>query len=379
MKILFTGGGSGGHFYPIIAVAEAIQDLETKERLLPSELYFVSDSSYDKQLLFNHNITFVEIKTGKRRGYFSIKNFFDLFKTFFAVLKAIKVVFSIYPDIVFGKGGFASYPTLFAARLLRIPVLIHESDTVPGRVNLWASKFAQYVAVSYPDAVSRFPEKKTVVTGNPIRKEILIPLTQGNFKFLDLEEGVPVILILGGSQGSQIINEAILDTLPLLLGKYQIIHQVGELNQKEINSRLETILRDIPNRNRYKMYAYLNDLTLRMSAGAADLIISRAGSTIFEIASWGKGSIIIPITESNGDHQRKNAFHYSRSGSAIVIDEQNLTPHLLAAEIDRYMKNPQMRKTMEESAKRFGEHNATAAEAIARQLLRVSLRHEEKE
>ncbi|MCK9351410.1 MAG: UDP-N-acetylglucosamine--N-acetylmuramyl-(pentapeptide) pyrophosphoryl-undecaprenol N-acetylglucosamine transferase [Candidatus Paceibacterota bacterium] len=376
MKILFTGGGSGGHFYPIIAVAEAIQEVEQKERLLPSDLYFISNEPYDKELLFNHNINFIEITTGKRRTYFSLLNISDVFKTFFAVLRAMKIVFSIYPDIVFSKGGFAAYPTLVAARFFRIPVLIHESDTVPGRVNKWASKFAQYVAVSYPDAVTYFPEKKTVVTGNPIRKEIMIPLTQGSFKFLELEEGVPVILILGGSQGSQTINEAILDALPFLLDKYQILHQVGNLNKKEIDTRLETILQAIPHRSRYKTYPYLNDLTLRMCAGVADLIISRAGSTIFEIASWGKGSIIIPITNSNGDHQRKNAFHYARSGSAFVIEEQNLTPHLLAAEIDRYMNNPQLRKGMEDSAKKFGEYNATAAEAIARQLLRVSLRHE---
>ena len=377
MKILFAGGGSGGHFYPIVAVAEAIQDVETKERLLPSDLYFVSNEPYDKELLFNHNITFIELKTGKRRTYFSILNFFDLFKTFFAILKAMRIMFRIYPDIVFGKGGFASYPTLVAARFFRIPVLIHESDTVPGRVNLWASKFAQYIAVSYSDAVKYFPEKKTVVTGNPIRKEIMIPLTQGSFNFLGLEEGIPVILVLGGSQGSQIINEAILDALPFLLDKYQILHQVGEANMKELNSRKELILQGIPKRSRYKIYPYLNDLTLRMCAGTADLIVSRAGSAIFEIATWGKGSIIIPITNSNGDHQRKNAFHYARSGSAFVIEEQNLTPHLLAAEIDRYINDPKLRKGMEDSAKKFGERNATAAEAIARQLLRVSLRHEE--
>jgi UDP-N-acetylglucosamine--N-acetylmuramyl-(pentapeptide) pyrophosphoryl-undecaprenol N-acetylglucosamine transferase len=375
MKILFTGGGSGGHFYPIIAIAEAVQVVETEQRLLPSELYFVSNDPYDRDLLFNHNISFIEVKTGKRRTYFSVKNIFDLFRTFFAILKAMRVMFAIYPDIVFGKGGFASYPSLFAARFFRIPVLIHESDTVPGRVNLWASKFAQYVAVSYPDATKYFPEGKTVVTGNPIRKEMMMPLTQGSFKYLEIEEGIPVILVLGGSQGSQIINEAILDALPLLLEKYQVLHQVGTANKSQIDSRLATILEGIPNRKRYKAYPYLNDLTYRMCAGVADLFISRACSTIFEIATFGKGSIIIPITESNGDHQRQNAFHYARSGSAIVIEEQNLTPHLLMAEVDRFMTNPEVRKKMEDAARKFGERNATAAEAIARQLLRVSLRH----
>ncbi len=376
MKILFTGGGSGGHFYPIIAIVEAIHEIEAKERLLPADIYFASDSPYDKQQLFNHSISYVEIKTGKRRTYSSFLNFFDIFKTGFAILKALVKLFSIYPDVVFGKGGYASFPTLFAARLLRIPVMIHESDTVPGRVNVWASKFAKYVVISYPDAAKYFPADKVVVTGNPLRKEAMLPITQGSFKFLELEEGIPLILVIGGSQGAQLINEVILDALPLLLEKYQIIHQVGEKNEKEVKARLEAILSGIPNRNRYKMYPYLNDLTLRMSAGAADLVISRAGSAIFEIAAWKKASIIIPITESNGNHQQKNAFHYAREHAAVVVEEANLTPHVLIEEIDRIIKNPALKKGMEESAGKFSERSAEAAEKIARQILKISLGHE---
>ncbi|MCX6739269.1 MAG: UDP-N-acetylglucosamine--N-acetylmuramyl-(pentapeptide) pyrophosphoryl-undecaprenol N-acetylglucosamine transferase [Candidatus Parcubacteria bacterium] len=376
MKILFTGGGSGGHFYPIIAIVEAIHEIEAKERLLPADIYFASDSPYDKQQLFNHSISYVEIKTGKRRTYSSFLNFFDIFKTGFAILKALVKLFSIYPDVVFGKGGYASFPTLFAARLLRIPVMIHESDTVPGRVNVWASKFAKYVVISYPDAAKYFPADKVVVTGNPLRKEAMLPITQGSFKFLELEEGIPLILVIGGSQGAQLINEVILDALPLLLEKYQIIHQVGEKNEKEVKARLEAILSGIPNRNRYKMYPYLNDLTLRMSAGVADLVISRAGSAIFEIAAWKKASIIIPITESNGNHQQKNAFHYAREHAAVVVEEANLTPHVLIEEIDRIIKNPALKKGMEESAGKFSERSAEAAEKIARQLLKISLGHE---
>lgn len=376
MKILFTGGGSGGHFYPIIAIIEAIHEIETRERLLPSDIYFASDSPYDRQQLFNHNVAYVEIKTGKKRTYASILNFFDYFKTAFASIKAVGKIFTIYPDVVFGKGGFASFPTLLAARFLRIPVMVHESDTVPGRVNLWASKFAKYVVVSYPDAAKYFPANKVVVTGNPIRKESMLPITQGSFQFLSLEEGVPVILVLGGSQGSQIINEAVLDSLPYLLDRYQVVHQVGEKNESDVKSRLEAVLAPIPKRSRYKMYPYLNDLTLRMSAGAADLVISRAGSTIFEIAAWKKASIIIPITKSVGDHQKKNAFHYARSHAAVVIEESNLTPHVLVAEIDRLVNDPVLKKNMEEAAGKFAEHSIASADKIARQLLKIGLGHE---
>lgn len=376
MKIFFTGGGTGGHFYPIIAIVEAVHDLEQKERFLPSDIFFVSNDPYDNELLFNNNITYIEIKTGKRRAYASARNTVDLFVTAKAVIQAIFLLYKHYPDVVFGKGGYSSYPTLFAARLLRIPVVIHESDAVPGRVNKWAGKFARYIAVSYPDAVKYFPEDKTVVTGNPIRREIIMPITQGSVKFLELEENVPVILVLGGSQGSQIINEVILDVLPTLLEKYQIIHQVGENNKKDVEARLPAVLDKCEHKNRYKMYTYLNNLALRMSAGVANLVISRAGSTIFEIASWKKPSIIIPITNSVGDHQRQNAFHYARDNAALVIVEENLTPLLLNAEIERIMGDPQMRANMCAAAGKFAERNTTAAEKIARQLLRIGLGHE---
>ena len=137
MKILFTGGGSGGHFYPIIAIAQALSDRALEERLILPELFFMAPEPYDERLLFENGITFLRVPTGKLRRYFSLKNVFDLFKTAWGVLKASVMMFRIYPDVVVGKGGFGSFPALFAARFWKIPTIIHESDTVPGRVNKW--------------------------------------------------------------------------------------------------------------------------------------------------------------------------------------------------------------------------------------------------
>ncbi len=380
MKIVLTGGATGGHFYPVLAIIEALEAIEDEKHLLPAELYFISVSPYDTRALFEKNVQYVEIRTGKIRRYFSPQNIPDVFKTFFAVLKAVRVVYRIFPDVVFGKGGYGSFPTLFAARLFRIPVVIHESDALPGRVNLWAGKFAKAIAVSYPEAAKFFPEDKVVVTGNPIRREILYPLSDGAASFLGLEQGRPTLLILGGSQGAKVINEAVLDALPVLLPKYQVIHQVGEKNKEEIESRLEGVLSQIPEeaRGRYKMYPYLNDLSLRMAAGIANIVISRAGSTIFEVASWGKPSILIPLTEATAGnaHQIKNAYHYARTGAALVVEEPNLTPHLIAAEVDRVLENKLLREKMERAAKKFGEHNQTAADKIAKELLRIAYEHE---
>src|SRR3989344_6826056 len=214
MKILFTGGGSGGHFYPIIAIAEEMNRLIKEYKLVESELYFMSDAPYDERALYDNKIKFVKVRTGKIRRYVSLLNFFDLFKTTRGVLSALRQVFKIYPDVVFGKGGYGSFPALFAARLLGIPVIIHESDSEPGRVNLWAGKFAKKIAVSYPSAAPFFPEDKVAYTGNPIRKDVKYALKKGAHEFLGLEENIPVILILGGSQGARVINETVLEALP---------------------------------------------------------------------------------------------------------------------------------------------------------------------
>ena len=152
MKIVFTGGGTGGHFYPIIAVVQKVNQIIDQEKILGAKLFYVSDGPYDKAMLFENGLLYEEISSGKMRTYFSTKNFSDIFKIFFGAVNAIFKMFSIYPDVVFGKGGYASFPTIFAARILGIPVVIHESDSAPGRVNRWAGRFAKKVAVSFIEA-----------------------------------------------------------------------------------------------------------------------------------------------------------------------------------------------------------------------------------
>ncbi|MEK7574713.1 MAG: UDP-N-acetylglucosamine--N-acetylmuramyl-(pentapeptide) pyrophosphoryl-undecaprenol N-acetylglucosamine transferase [Patescibacteria group bacterium] len=374
MKILFTGGGTGGHFYPIVAVAEAVNKISKEKRLLAPELYYMADEPYDKRALFDNNITFISMPAGKLRHYFSLLNFLDIFKTAAGVIKSLWKVFRIYPDVIFGKGGYASFPALFAGKILRIPVVIHESDSVPGRVNLWAGKFAQDIAVSFPEAANYFDAAKTAYTGNPLRQEILNLQSSGAHEFLKIDKSIPTILIMGGSQGSKLINEAILQILPELVENFQIIHQTGADNFAEVSKAAGVILSKIVKKDRYKPFDYLNDLGMRMSAGVSSLVISRAGSTIFEIAAWGLPSLIIPITDSNGDHQRKNAFNYARSGCAVVIEEHNLTSHLLLSEITSLMSSPERLNQMKEGTKNFARRDA--AEVIALKLLEIALSHE---
>ena len=374
MKILCTGGGSGGHFYPIIAVAEAIHDIVREQKLLEPKLYYAAPEPYNLEMLVAQDITFVPTAAGKMRRYFSLLNVVDYFKTAWGTMRSLVRIFFLYPDVVFGKGGYASFPTLLAARLFRIPVIIHESDSRPGRVNAWAGKFATKVAISYPEAAEYFPKEKVAYTGNPIRKSVLLPAREGAYEFLKLNPELPVIVIVGGSQGATAINEAVLAALPQLVLKFQIIHQTGTANITEVENRARVALANSPYAERYKAFGYLNDLATRMSAGVAKLIISRAGSAIFEIAAWGVPSILIPIPEPIAHDQTKNAFSYARSGAATVIEQNNLTPGVLVSETTRILEHPEIARAMSTAARDFSR--VDAAHTIATALLEVAVSHE---
>lgn len=373
MKILFTGGGSGGHFYPIIAIAEALVDRAKEERLILPELFFMAPEPYDERVLFENGITFLHVPAGKLRRYFSIRNFLDVFKTIWGVMRALVIMFRVYPDVVVGKGGFGSFPALLAARLWNIPTIIHESDTVPGRVNKWAGKFARRIAVSFPEAASFFPGERVAHTGNPLRREMLSLSSLARSDF-HLEEGTRVILILGGSLGSATLNEAILQMVSTLLRDYEVIHQTGTLHIADISARAKVLLQNHPNQTRYHAFGYLSGEEVSSAGRISSLVISRAGSTIFEIANWGKPSIMIPLADSNGDHQRANAYAYAGSGAADVLEEGNLTPTILRNQIERILGNPGLTQQMSERALRFAKTDA--ARVIANAIIEMALKHE---
>ncbi len=375
MKIVFTGGGTGGHFYPIIAITQKVNQIISHEHILGAQLFYISDGPYDKKMLVENDLIYEQISAGKMRTYFSFKNFSDIFKTFFGIINAIFKLFSIYPDVVFGKGGYASFPVIFAARILRIPVIIHESDSVPGRVNVWAGHFAKKIAISFPEAMEYFPKEKTAWVGQPILTEVEHPASRKEaLDYFKLEESVPTIFIIGGSQGAELINNTVLDALPRLIKNYQIIHHTGIKNFTTVSGQAEVALMDDKHKSRYLPISYLNSLQMKMAAGAASIIVSRAGSTISEIASWGVPSIVIPITTTNGDHQRKNAFSYARAGACSVIEEANMTANILNGEIERILNDKVGYERMIQNAKAFSKPGA--AEKIARELVDIALSHE---
>lgn len=378
MKIVFTGGGTGGHFYPIIAVAEELKTLVKERKIIEPELYFFGPAPYDERELFEHNITFVHTPAGKMRRYFSLLNISDSIKTFFGIINTTLALYRVYPDVVFSKGGYGSVPTLLAAKFLKIPAVLHDSDAVPGRATILAAGFAKKIGISYEDALAYFPKKlhdRIALTGNPVRSGVRNPAREGAHDFLELEKNVPVILILGGSTGSEKINDTVLSALPQLVAKYQIVHQTGKANFASVEETAKVILGKNERRHRYKVYPYLSELALKMAAGAADLVISRAGSgSIAEISSWGLPSLLIPIPENVSRDQRLNAFAYAHEGAAIVIDQSNLSPNLMVAEIDRLFTNPKERNDMAEAAKTFSRPDA--GKVLAEAILETALEHE---
>ena len=378
MTIVFTGGGTGGHFYPLIAIAEAMNDLVREERLLEPALYYLAPNPFDEQALFDNGITFIKVPAGKMRRYSSFKNITDLFVTVGGVLSALMTLFRLYPDVVMSKGGYGSVPVTIAARILRIPVIIHESDSKPGRANLLAAKWAKKIAVSFESAAQYFPanvQKKIARTGVPVRKALTRLETEGARQYLGLEPDIPTVLILGGSQGAQKINEALITALPELVVVANVIHQTGAANVKNVEAIAKIVLAKSEHTARYHPIGFLSEVSLQRAAAVADVIISRAGATsIAEISVWKKPAILVPIPEEVSHDQRTNAYAYAKTGAAVVVEESNLTAHLIVSEIKRIVSDPEVRKSMAAGAATFTDPDA--ARVLAREILAIAVAHD---
>ncbi len=357
MKIVFTGGGTGGHVFPIIAISRELRRLESKSKL---EFYYLGPKDeFGEIFLSQEGIKVKNIFAGKIRRYFSLISFFQnlfdiLFKIPLGIFQSFFWLLFKNPDLIFSKGGFGSFPVVFSGWILGIPIFLHESDISPGLANRILSKFALEIFTSFPKT-EYFPLKKIYSVGNPIRTEILKGSKEEAKAIFRITGEKPVVLILGGSQGAQRINEKILEILPQFLNEFEIIHQCGTKNYKEIRMTTERLLRE-DLKKYYHLFDFLKEDELKNAYAICDLIVSRAGSgSIFEIAALGKPSILIPLPEAAQDHQLKNAYAFKETGAAIVIEESNLTPRFLLERMKFILQNPKQVEKMSLAAKEFSK------------------------
>lgn len=367
MRILLAGGGTGGHLFPLVAVAEKIKEKLGSEAEF---LYIGSGAEMEKKIMDEQGIRSKHVLSGKFRRYFSFQNFIDIFKLPIGFLQSLWILLFWMPDAVFSKGGYVAVPVVLAAWIYRIPIVIHESDSIPGVANQFLAKYANRVAVAYPSAEQYFSKEKVALVGNPIRFQV----TDGDPIMLRRElgftESKKIILILGGSQGSKIINDAIVNILPQLLRQYQIIHQTGENNYESVVR--EAALQGIKvGHDGYWATPFMNANRLRDSFAASDLVISRAGATfITEIAANGKPAILIPLDGSANDHQRMNAYSLAEVGGALVLEETNLGEHILNEKISQILNDDELRKAMSEKIKTF--YHPAAADMIASGIIELA-------
>lgn len=370
MRILFTGGGTGGHIYPIVAVARALKELP-----LPAgetlDLYYAGPTDFSVADLIQEGIKISGVSAGKARRYFSMLNAISPVLTFLGFFKALFVLWRIMPDVIWAKGGYGSVPIGLAGWIYKIPLFIHESDAVPGISNRLLGYLAARIAVAFPEAAATFPAQKTAVTGNPIRQAIVGGSRDEAKKLFGLVGEKPLLLILGGSQGSRRINALVAQSLGQLLARFEIIHQCGTANFDGLKEELASVYRvSVPGTLNYHLVPLLDELSFGQALAAAALVISRAGAgSIFDIAAAGRASILIPLKESARNHQVRNAFDYARAGAAQVIQESNLTPHLLENEINRIVNDEKIKSAMEQAARAFARPDAAAA--IARELVNL--------
>ncbi len=368
LRIVLTGGISGGHTFPLLAVADVIKK---KYPEVGEFLFIGSRGKLETDAMREAGIPVRFVATGKWRRYFSFQNFTDLFKIPFGFLQALWHLLWFMPDAIFAKGGSASVPVVLAAWLYRIPIILHESDAEPGVSNRFLGRFVSRIAISYEGAFRFFPKEKTALIGNPIRKEI----TEGNvseaLETFFLRADAALILVLGGSQGAQIINEHLLPILPALIEKgYQIVHITGEANFETIVQVAKEYGLDVA-KGPYRPVPFLGAKPLADLYKAAQVVISRAGAgTIAELAANQKAVILVPLSNAANNHQRMNAYELAERGAVKVLEEANLTEHLLIENIEEVLMDKELRESM--GAALYPFYHPQAADQIAEALVALA-------
>lgn len=317
-------------------------------------LYVGSHAVLDRRLVEEAGFEFRAISAGKLRRYFSWQTFIEPFRIFRGFWQSVRLIRLFKPDAVFGKGGFVSLPVIRAAKWLGVPVVLHESDSIPGLANRIGAKTAQTICVSFPVETMRgLPTEKLIFTGNPLNANIIKGKEAAARKRFKLTPGRPVVLVLGGSQGALAVNQLVLGALPKLLDELQVVHQVGERSAKEFIDLQRRMTAE--ERKNYRPIGFIDTDDLADLYAAADLIVSRAGAnSLAEIAAVGKPSILIPLPAGQGaGDQDHNAAYFTEHAAATVLPQQHATSDELARMLKQLLHDPQRRTEMGRAARQL--------------------------
>lgn len=371
MRILFTGGGTGGHFFPILATVRELKRVAEEERIADLEFYYMGPDDFGTGLLKEEGVVAIKIRSGKWRRYGSAENLLDLLRLPLGIVQALWNIFLLVPDVVFSKGGYGAVPAVIAAVIFRIPIIIHESDSIPGKVNEWSARFAARVGIAFPGAADYFPPEKTALVGIPIRRTLVGGERSEALDAFKISSSRPVLGIIGASQGAEKLNSSTLGVLKELTDEYEIVHQTGAGNFEEVSGEAMVTL-EFAHKERYHPVGFMHESAMRDFYAACDLIVSRAGaSSIFEIAASGKPSILVPLSHAAQNHQWENAYEYAAEGAAVIIEEVNLTPHILLGEIKKLFDNSDKMHKMGEAARSFSRTDS--ADLIAKEILKLGV------
>lgn len=323
-KIIMTGGGSAGHVTPNLA-------LIPKLKKLGYEIQYIGTSDgIERNIIGDQGIRYHVISSGKLRRYFDIKNFTDPLKVLKGVYQAYKIIKKEKPNIVFSKGGFVSVPVVIGAHLNKIPVIAHESDITPGLANKLSIPYCTKICVTFPESLKYIKNNKGILTGTPIRQELLEGNRLNGLKICGFNDDKAVLMVIGGSLGSKILNDIVRNNLDKLLNKYNIIHICGKNNLDKANM----------NKKGYLQLEYVSSELPDLMA-ASDIVISRAGAnTIFELLALKKPHMLIPLSlkASRGD-QILNAKSFEKSGFSMVIQEEEVTDARLLEKLEELDRN----------------------------------------
>lgn len=319
-KIFLTGGGTAGHVTPNMALIDRLKASGHQVE------YIGSARGIEQSLLTNSDIVFHTISAGKLRRYFDWQNFADVFRVGLGLVQSLWLMLKHRPDLVFSKGGFVSTPVAWAAWIFRVPLIIHESDSTPGLANKLSLPFAQKICYSFPETIDCLPVDRAVYTGIPVREELLKGDADKARDMLGFEEDKPILLVIGGSLGSEAINQAVCDALQDLLVVFNVVHVCGAGRIRETLTHFDG----------YRQFEYLHD-QLRHVLAVTDLVVSRAGATmLFELLALKKPHLLIPLSikASRGD-QILNAESFERQGYSMVLKEESLNRKSLLRAVEK--------------------------------------------